>query len=421
MESCSQGVVLQTPVTSEALISLRGRIEHDAHLLGGPSKHRLHKLVNAARKAFAERALLLDENRLLFEQNNESNCRQSTRLTVVNKAKVMSYDDIVEAQAKRDAKEAMVKGKRGPKRKSSAPLQAEAKRTWKSKVKVAEDEIKALGLGNYCSVHNFDDTLITHPGQRLRLPCPTLPPRRRFLIKHIAKSEHLPSKVTSPRCEATTLTTSTISTCSITTSIHSACSRARIVCSSGPRHLAPQSPRISLTEFSILTTPPPPLTTSRLARRSPSRWEAFYAWVSSCTLTRALTNTSRKLDLRDMTPASLRTSLTSPYASKPPRRRPLPSPLLLQLQAIVTAPWPSANSTSQIRSQVTPRCFVPPPQAASQEPSKRKPSANTSPSPALTPLSSTATPSDVAPRRAPRIMDMLRRIYNYSGGGLPTQ
>jgi hypothetical protein len=45
-------------------------------------------------------------------QNNESNCRQSTRSTVVGKAKVMSYEDIVEAQAKRDAKEAaVVKGK----------------------------------------------------------------------------------------------------------------------------------------------------------------------------------------------------------------------------------------------------------------------------------------------------------------------
>ena len=59
---------------------------------------------------------------------------------------------MVEAQAKRDAKEVVVKGKRGPKRKSSTPLEAEAKRTRKSEVEVAEDEIKALGLGNYCSV-----------------------------------------------------------------------------------------------------------------------------------------------------------------------------------------------------------------------------------------------------------------------------
>jgi hypothetical protein len=58
----------------------------------------------------------------------------------------MSYEDIVEAQAKRDAKEAaVVKGKPGRKRKCFAPVAAQAKRARKS-------EIEALGLGNHCSV-----------------------------------------------------------------------------------------------------------------------------------------------------------------------------------------------------------------------------------------------------------------------------
>ena len=65
----------------------------------------------------------------------------------------MSYEDIVEAQGKRDAKEAtVVKGKRGPKRKSSTPVLAETKRTRKSEVEVVKDKIEALGLRNYCSV-----------------------------------------------------------------------------------------------------------------------------------------------------------------------------------------------------------------------------------------------------------------------------
>ena len=124
-------------------------------MLDSPSKHCLKKLANAAQKAFAERALL-DENWLLFEQNNESNFRQSTRSTVVGKAKVMSYEDIIEAQAKRDGKEAVpAKGIRGRKRKSSAPVVVEAKRARKSEVEVAEGEIEALGLGNYCSVLKF--------------------------------------------------------------------------------------------------------------------------------------------------------------------------------------------------------------------------------------------------------------------------
>ena len=118
-----------------------------------PSRYCLQRLAYAAEKAFAERALLLDENRLLFQQKNERECRQSTRSKAVGKAKVISYKDIIEAQAKRDTKEAaVVKGKPGRKRKSSAPVLKEAKRTRRSKLEVAEEEIEAGGLENYCSV-----------------------------------------------------------------------------------------------------------------------------------------------------------------------------------------------------------------------------------------------------------------------------
>ncbi|KAF2192218.1 hypothetical protein K469DRAFT_554487, partial [Zopfia rhizophila CBS 207.26] len=68
--------MLQTLVISEALTALHNQIHQDAQLLDGSSRHRLQKLANAAQKSFAECALLLDENRLLFEQNNESNCRK---------------------------------------------------------------------------------------------------------------------------------------------------------------------------------------------------------------------------------------------------------------------------------------------------------------------------------------------------------
>jgi hypothetical protein len=147
--------VLQTPVTSEALTALHSQIDRETLLLDAPNRHRLRKLANAARKCFAERALLLDENRLLFEQNNESNCRKSVRPTKVGEAKVISYDDIVEAQAKRDAKEGAVReGKRGAKRKGCAPKKAPAKRARKSEVEVAVDEIETIGLREYCSVLN---------------------------------------------------------------------------------------------------------------------------------------------------------------------------------------------------------------------------------------------------------------------------
>jgi hypothetical protein len=57
--------------------------------------------------------------------NNEAKVRRSTKSLVLGKAKVMSYEDLEEAQAKRAekeaAKEAKGKGKRGQKCKSASP------------------------------------------------------------------------------------------------------------------------------------------------------------------------------------------------------------------------------------------------------------------------------------------------------------
>ena len=55
--------------------------------------------------------------------NNEAKVRRSTRLVVLGKAKVMSYEDLEEARAKRAAKEktSLGEGKRGRKRKSAEP------------------------------------------------------------------------------------------------------------------------------------------------------------------------------------------------------------------------------------------------------------------------------------------------------------
>lgn len=66
---------------------------------------------------------------------------------------MMSFKDIQAAQTKRDAKEAaVVKGWPGRKRKCSAPAAANVKRTKKSELETAQEEIKADRMGNYCSV-----------------------------------------------------------------------------------------------------------------------------------------------------------------------------------------------------------------------------------------------------------------------------
>lgn len=111
--------------------------------------------------SFANCALLDDENRELFKQNNEAKHRRSAKSTMIGKAKVMSYEDIEEARAKRAAKEAAAASKkRGRKRKGSAlAAGVRAKKARRSEVEVAEDEIAAGGMGNYCSVFQQDGSL----------------------------------------------------------------------------------------------------------------------------------------------------------------------------------------------------------------------------------------------------------------------
>jgi hypothetical protein len=73
----------------------------------------LQKLANAAQKSFAKCTLLLDENRLLCEQNKEINYRKPILCTKVGEAKIMGYSESLETQTKRDEKEVAVQeGKR---------------------------------------------------------------------------------------------------------------------------------------------------------------------------------------------------------------------------------------------------------------------------------------------------------------------
>ena len=65
--------------------------------LNSSYKHCFHKLANATKKVFTDHVILLNENRLLFEQNNEKTTQLSIRLTVTGTVKVMTYDDIIEA------------------------------------------------------------------------------------------------------------------------------------------------------------------------------------------------------------------------------------------------------------------------------------------------------------------------------------
>ena len=133
-----QDVELQTPVTpvsAEAFMSLQNLIiQRDAHALDKTSKQNLGKHLRKCTKAFQKASALSvlqeDRIRLLTTINNEAKVRRSTKSLVLGKAKVMSYEDLEKARAKRvvkDAvKEAKGKGKRGRKRKRATPEVEEA-------------------------------------------------------------------------------------------------------------------------------------------------------------------------------------------------------------------------------------------------------------------------------------------------------
>ena len=138
MRSCPQDVVLQTHVTSvsaEAFIALQNLIiKQDAHALDETSKQslqrHLQKLAKAVQTSFAKGALQQDQIRFLTTINNEVKVRRSIKSLILEKTKVMSYEDLEEARAKRAEKEAANeakgKGKRDRKCKSATPEADEA-------------------------------------------------------------------------------------------------------------------------------------------------------------------------------------------------------------------------------------------------------------------------------------------------------
>jgi len=146
--------VLQTPVTREGFTCLRTRTEQGP-AFASPTNRQFQKLANATEKLFADRAILLDENTLLFQQNNEKTTRQSVPSTVTGNAKIMTYDDILRAEEKRAAKvgakaaKAAKRGGRCPK--GSKPEE----RSRADEVEIGKREIEASGLEDYCSVLQF--------------------------------------------------------------------------------------------------------------------------------------------------------------------------------------------------------------------------------------------------------------------------
>ncbi|KAF2871893.1 hypothetical protein BDV95DRAFT_474460, partial [Massariosphaeria phaeospora] len=100
-----------TPVSAEGLMFLQNLIiEQDAHALDEESKQSLQrhllKFSKAAQLSFAKGALQQNHIRLLLKVNDEAKVRRSTKSLVLGTAKVIGYEELQDARAKRAETEA---------------------------------------------------------------------------------------------------------------------------------------------------------------------------------------------------------------------------------------------------------------------------------------------------------------------------
>ena len=112
-----------TPVTAEAFLALHNFIlERDAHALEDMGKQsierHLQKLTKGAQISIARGALQQERIRSLLKTNDEAKVRRATKSLVLGKAKVMSYEDLVEARAKRAEKDARKTAKKQRRKRS---------------------------------------------------------------------------------------------------------------------------------------------------------------------------------------------------------------------------------------------------------------------------------------------------------------
>lgn len=144
-------------MTTEALMSLHELMQQDAHTQDETGKQRLlmcaGKISKCAQMSIAECALLKDENQHLFKQNDVAKVRKSAKSTVVGEARVMKYEDIETERKRRAEKESNTAAKTNKrKRKNPVTAKKRSNKARRSELEIAEDEIVAEGLCEYCTV-----------------------------------------------------------------------------------------------------------------------------------------------------------------------------------------------------------------------------------------------------------------------------
>lgn len=134
---------LRTPTNTISFAALQSKLVEKFDHTASADPY-LQKMLNAAQRAFAERELLREENETLVKQNNERNTRKHVKERKIGDAKIMTFEDIVEARRTWERAEAEKERKEAEKERKRAEKELKAieqeKRKAEKEIKKAEKE-----------------------------------------------------------------------------------------------------------------------------------------------------------------------------------------------------------------------------------------------------------------------------------------
>ena len=128
----------------------------EAHLKTADEDSRLffEKIANAAELSMANGALMDSRIEILQKQNDEKRAREAARSTILGRAKILSWPDIVAAREKQDQKAASKRSqtKRRTKHKAADIQRCREKRSQADEVAEANRQIATGELAGFCTV-----------------------------------------------------------------------------------------------------------------------------------------------------------------------------------------------------------------------------------------------------------------------------
>jgi hypothetical protein len=138
---------LKTPTNTVSLAVLQRKLEERLERVTSTDQY-VEKVLHVVQQAFAEHELLREENKTLFRQNNKKRTQKHIKERKIGDAKVMSFNDIVEARKLYDLAQAEKERKKAEKdkkkvEKEKKQVEKEREKEEKKRKKTEKDNDKA--------------------------------------------------------------------------------------------------------------------------------------------------------------------------------------------------------------------------------------------------------------------------------------